>query len=466
MTLLPDKTDIQGNILRPYRFPVAHHLFLRVEDAGKALAFVARAAAHVTSGADWVGAKPPSAVNVGFTWRGLVSLGLPTRLLESFPVEFRQGMAARAELLGDTGGSSPSCWDRGLGTGDAHLLVSVHARSVRALQAAVDSMVEAAPGLVVTHSQPAERLPGNREHFGFQDGIAQPAILGVPGQRAGGGLPAAATDRLGLPPGEFVHGYPGADGKLPAGPPPPFDRNGTFLVYRKLEQDVPAFRRFLADQGRCFPGGSRMLAAKLMGRWPDGTPLELSPEREDAAIAFDPARRNAFRYVTDPRGLRCPLGSHIRRANPRDGLPFHGALVNRHRLIRRGMPYGRPLAEGLTDPDGEERGVLFYAFNASFARQFEFIQSQWLNDGNALGLGADTRPGGGSEPAHRRGRAGEDDRSRLAAPVRVAPAVVRDHPRRGVCVDARTGRPAIAGGGRRPTGRPVKTGGAFSRVRA
>jgi Dyp-type peroxidase family len=394
--MLPDADDIQGNIIRPYRFPVAVHLFLGVPDPGLGRAFVGRVAERVTNAAQWIGAKPASTVNLGFTWRGLLALGVAGRILDGLPPEFRQGMAARATQLGDTGGSAPRHWDAGLGTGDAHVLLSVNARSAATLESTVHGVLADAAGFPVVHTQATERLDGSREHFGFQDGIAQPAILGMPGQRPGDGVPGPGGTWLGLPLGEFVLGYPAADGTIPAGPPPPFGRNGTFLVYRKLEQDVAAFRQLVAGFGRRLPGGERLLAAKLMGRWPDGTPLALSPEREDTTIAADPSRRNDFRFADDPRGFRCPIGAHVRRANPRDGLAFHGALVNRHRLIRRGAPYGPPLPEGITEPDGIERGVLFYAFNASFTRQFEFIQTQWLNDGNALGLGSERDPVAGA----------------------------------------------------------------------
>ena len=132
-----DVDDIQGNILRPYRFPVAAHLFLRVADRDAGRRFVGRVAPRVMSAAEWVGAKPPSAVNVGFTWAGLVAMGVGERVLAAFPVEFRQGMAARARQLGDTGGSGPGHWDAGLGTGDAHVLVSVNACSAKVLDATV-----------------------------------------------------------------------------------------------------------------------------------------------------------------------------------------------------------------------------------------------------------------------------------------------------------------------------------------
>jgi deferrochelatase/peroxidase EfeB len=131
-----------------------------------------------------------------------------------------------------------------------------------------------------------------------------------------------------------------------------------------------------------------MLAAKIVGRWPDGTPLDRAPRGPDGTLAADARRNNAFDYGQDPGGLRCPVGAHIRRANPRLSLPFTGQLVNRHRMIRRGIPYGPVLAPDAPD-DGEDRGMLFMSMQASLARQFEFVQSQWLNGGNSLRLGED-----------------------------------------------------------------------------
>jgi Dyp-type peroxidase family len=399
-----DVDDLQGNILRPYRFPVAGHVFLRLGDAEEGRRFVGRLAARVTSAAEWVGDKPPCAVNVALSWTGLRALGVAERLLDAFPIEFRQGMAGRAVQLGDTAASAPGRWDAGLGTGEAHLLISVNGQSDKVLHATVHGLLAGAgDGLRVVHTQSTHRLPGDREHFGFRDGIGQPAVEGVGDPHPGGGIPQAGGTWRTVPVGEFILGYRAADGTLPDGPPSPLDRNSSYLVYRKLEQDVAGYRRFIADQGRNFPGGERMLAAKLVGRWPDGTPLALSPDCEDPGIATDAVRRNDFGFGPDPLGLRCPVGAHIRRANPRDGLQFHGAMVSRHRLIRRGAPYGPALPEGVMESDGIGRGVLFYAFNASFARQFEFIQSQWLNDGNALGLGTDRDPVAGAGARTRKG---------------------------------------------------------------
>ena len=174
----------------------------------------------------------------------------------------------------------------------------------------------------------------------------------------------------------------------PAPTPDVLGRDGTYVVYRKLRQDVGAFRRLLKEGSRGFPGGEERLAAKLLGRWRDGTPVELSPDRPDPALAADPHRNNDFRYADDGDGLRCPVGAHIRRANPRDTFGFGEKLINRHRIIRRGLPYGDPLPGGAED-DGADRGVVFMCLNASIGRQFEFIQAQWFNDGNPFGLGND-----------------------------------------------------------------------------
>ena len=163
---------------------------------------------------------------------------------------------------------------------------------------------------------------------------------------------------------------------LPAAPPPAeLSTNGSYLVYRKLHQDVAAFRKQLAEAAELYPGGEELLAAKLVGRWRDGTPLALSPERPDPSIASDrTAQQRVHLRRRSPRGWRCPVGAHMRRANPRASLPFEGKLVNRHRMIRRGIPYGEPLPPGAED-DGRDRGVIFMCLQASIARQFEFVQS-------------------------------------------------------------------------------------------
>src|SRR5204863_4349294 len=129
-------------------------------------------------------------------------------------------------------------------------------------------------------------------------------------------------------------GYRDVDGDIAGRDiPPGLARNGSFLVYRKLEQDVPAFRSLAAGLGRRLPGGPTEAAAKLIGRWPDGTPLA------------GPARGSRFGFAADPDGLACPVGAHVRRGNPRDALPNGRRSTRRHQMLRRGVPYGRDGSE-------------------------------------------------------------------------------------------------------------------------
>jgi Dyp-type peroxidase family len=185
-----------------------------------------------------------------------------------------------------------------------------------------------------------------------------------------------------------VLGYRGEDGTIPTGPEGPLGRSGTFTVVRKLYQDVPGFTNYLRRGAKGNPAREEWLAARIIGRWRDGTPLERSPDRPDPSLVEDPGKINDFRYGDDEEGLRCPLGSHIRRANPRDGFGWQGRLVKRHRIIRRGMPYG-PRPEDPARPDGRDRGLVFVCHQASIDRQFEVIQRRWLNDGDAFWLASD-----------------------------------------------------------------------------
>jgi Dyp-type peroxidase family len=162
------------------------------------------------------------------------------------------------------------------------------------------------------------------------------------------------------------------------------------VVWRKLYQDVALWRRVMRDAAQLYEGGDEhALSAKVIGRWANGAPLVQYPDAPPKE--FDPKtpRANDFRYVDDLDGMRCPVGAHIRRSNPRDALGFEGHLSFRHRMIRRGMPYGDVLPEGVDSDDGAERGLVFVSFQASIARQFEGVQVQWLNAGNIFGLGHD-----------------------------------------------------------------------------
>jgi Dyp-type peroxidase family len=381
--------DIQGNVLRGYTMPDAAYLFLRVVDAVEARRLMGRLLAGVATAAPW-SERPESAFNVAFTYPGLEALGVPASVLETFPEAFREGMAARAERLGDRGPSAPSRWESGLGA--SHVLVTVHAQDRRTLRTAANEVVGTDTkrrAFEVINLTRAEALPGGRDHFGFYDGIAQPAVAGSGvAARPGDGQPDGAGGWREVATGEVLLGYTDEDGTLPAAPAAPFDRNGTFVVYRKLAMDTAAFRRFVAGAG--YPGGPEALAAKIVGRWRDGTPLSVAPDAPDAAVSGDAQRINDFGYHGDPHGLRCPHGAHIRRANPRDSIGFFDArLSNRHRIVRRGRTYGPELPEGVLSDDGIERGLAFVCFQADIWRQFETIQSLWIDDGDPFNLGRD-----------------------------------------------------------------------------
>lgn len=235
--------------------------------------------------------------------------------------------------------------------------------------------------------QMATGLNRYKEHFGFVDGVSQPAIEGFrPGKPGDGKISARGWQ--GLPVGEFILGYPDEGlGTAERFDVAPFARDGTFLVYRKLRQDVAAFRQASKDMAEDSELTGKEAQESMMGRHDNGAPLVVPPGSPNP---LDKASWNDFTYANDPDGNGCPLSSHVRRANPRDDLHFEGRRVNRHRIIRRGMPYGK--AFNAEDPDDGPRGLIFIAFNARIEDQFEFIQEQWLNCGRTFRLGDDADP--------------------------------------------------------------------------
>jgi deferrochelatase/peroxidase EfeB len=192
--------------------------------------------------------------------------------------------------------------------------------------------------------------------------------------------------------GEFVLGQPDETGTVADLPAPArFSKNGSFVVLRKLHQHVWAFRDFLL-RSAANDADAALLTAKLMGRWPSGAPLALA-ERDDPVLARDAMRNNDFTYANDLRGMNCPLGAHVRRLNPRSGMTGpNAASVNRHRLLRQGLPYGSRLPMDANADDGAERGALMLLVNADIARQFEFVQKVWVSDGDFAGLGNEKDP--------------------------------------------------------------------------
>jgi Dyp-type peroxidase family len=399
-------TDIQGDILRAYgnAYRLTTYLFFRIDDADAGKTWLRSVLPRVTTAAPWPAQfKPRATLNIAVTAAGVRALGAGEPRDLGFSSEFCDGMAASAAILGDGGPSDPGTWEDGLHDGTLHVLATVNALGDDELRDALEGLRDDAAragGVAVAYEQPARMLPNAREHFGYADGFAQPAVAGVDDvdRRVGGGVLEKGAWRP-LAPGEFILGYEDEDTRvdperrLPNAPRDPLGRSGTYMVWRKLRQDVALFRRTLRDAAaRYRDGDHEKLAAKVVGRWRNGAPLVNWPDAPPPE-PFDPKNPhvNAFGYAEDAAGLRCPAGAHIRRSNPRDILGFETALSFRHRIIRRGMPYGDPLLpEDATDDDGADRGLIFVCFNASISRQFEGIQAQWLNDGNALHLGHDS----------------------------------------------------------------------------
>ena len=393
MTL--DLTDIQGNILRGYRLPFARYAFLNVTDSNRGREFLRRVTPLITNAEIWDAGKPEKTLNLAISRSALSALDLPMGAINSFPVEFLEGMAKRSAVLGDTGPSAPNAWEP-IWRGRVDLCVSINALSRAASEdgfAELMAAAEESQGAALVGAQDAAALivngaPAPVEHFGYTDGFAQPDFVG------GQAVDSPGDGKIGrggsweeIKTGEFILGYRNEADELPAAPIPSIlAKNGAYLVYRKLEQNVGAFRAYVRDWGARYPGGPEKLMAKFVGRWRDGTPLALSADAMDPSLVADPRRNNNFVFRDDPEGLKCPIGAHIRRVNPRDSLGFGGRLATRRRLIRRGLPYGPYVPEG-ADVDGQERGIIFMAVGATISRQFEFVQQQWINYGNDFGVG-------------------------------------------------------------------------------
>ncbi len=395
-----DLTDIQGNILRGYRLPFARYVFLNLTDSTSAKAFLEAMIPHVTNAEIWIDEKPKSTLNIGLSRTALTALDVPLASINSFPCEFLDGMAKRSKALGDIGASAPEHWDE-FWKDRVDLWVSINALSPEDREAKfqeLEQCMATTKGAIIVGSQDTQALTidgaiSPKEHFGYTDGLAQPDFEGSHAfNTPGDGKIAGKGKWKDLKNGEFLLGYPNEaleDGELPI--PTALVKNGSFMVYRKLEQNVEGFRSYVDEWGEKYPGGKEKLMAKFIGRWRDGTPLAVSPDKMDPDLAADHTRNNDFTYADDPEGLKCPIGAHIRRANPRDELHYHGKLPARRRILRRGMPYGAYVPEG--EPlDEQERGIIFMALNASISRQFEFVQQQWINYGNDFHLGEDKDP--------------------------------------------------------------------------
>ena len=326
-------------------------------------------------------------VTIGLTWSGLSALGVAEARLATFPEEFRQGMAARADILGITGANQPDHWVGRLSSPNLHAIAILFARDVaerERCQLEHANYLKQCGGVELLSALDLEAIPPfdyAHEHFGYRDRLSQPVIEGTGVEPTPGSGPAIKA-------GEFFLGYPDEKGPAARMPQPEIlSRNGSYVAYLRMEEHVGAFRDFLRAHGET-PEQQELIAAKLMGRWRSGAPLVLAPDKDDLTLGADSRRSNDFNYAKmDPHGYGCPLGAHIRRMNPRDTA----VNMNRRKMIRRGGTYGPPLPEGVSD-DGTERGIAAFVGCASLVRQFEFAMNVWANDPNFHELGNERDP--------------------------------------------------------------------------
>jgi Dyp-type peroxidase family len=465
MTKRLDHADIQGGILLNYglAFPKNRYYFLRILDpkAGRDLVMALRPT--ITTAMPWPSSKenycdkekvekPPVTLNVAFTFRGLLALGLPTRTLQRMPPEFIDGMPARATILGDgVNRNKPDGWDpiwaataRDPGN-QVHVMVAIGAQMDPATGKPVPELDTVSKwlcdlcqklGIQVIHGHRPDDLPYQdaaalmiqadgryvavpKEHFGFTDGFGDPVFEGQYEKDeadyvVGGGKIKPDGSWGTLATGEFLLGHPDeaqeiADSAMPWA----LSRNGTFMVYRKLHQNVGAFNGFIAKSaaqyaammGVAVDDAQAFIMASMVGRWQNGVPLLAAPTiAEWKAFKQPPLLGDKinpifvnFRYSDDPSGIKCPIGAHMRRVNTRDMLDPHAfdpknptprtsTLNNRRRILRRGLPYGAG------SDDSGEHGVIFMALCTSLFRQFEFVQQQWLQYGLDFEAGNDTCP--------------------------------------------------------------------------
>ena len=393
--------DIQDNVVTPILMRYGRHIFLKFLDGAKAREWLGGMLKRVNARQQEHGTR--FTVNIGFTYEGLKALGLSERSLDSFPAAFRVGMRGRAHDVGDVGPHAPEHWEGGLGGPDIHAMAWIRTDSDEGREEATRILraeMEVTGGVEVRFIQDTKALAHENgigsegEHFGFADPISQPPIEGADvSSYPGDGVLEPNGKWRSLKPGEFLLGYEDEAGPEGTQTPEPAElrRNGTYVVFRKLYQDVAAFRRYLATAAKSLYGSDDqyhqdLVAAKIMGRWRSGCPLDLSPDKDNPAIAADPQRRNNFTYEGDDQGLRCPIGAHLRRSNPRATPLKRATAVRRHRLIRRGVEYGPHLQDGALQDDGVDRGLINLFIQADIERQFEFVQREWMKGGEFIGL--------------------------------------------------------------------------------
>ncbi len=408
-----DLADIQGFILRGYRMPMVRHFLLTVGVPGEARKLLGRLASgdesdtpQITTAEDWhVGFepgpfdnqaeapryKPDYCLNVGITWPGMLALEIRDKVDElSFAAfgSFIAGAAERANFVGDTGPSAPENWIGGFGKGSDHVLLTLHAISPEAMTTYSDRLtalfaergafteicrVDGNAWLEMVDGNP---VPTAKVPFGYTDGISMTTIRGGPERYP-------ADHQQPCEPWLFVLLDEAENYVVPE--PHELGLNGSFAIFKMIKTDVVGFENFLqSNKDKIDP---ELLAAKICGRWRNGVPLALSPDTDNPPGGIPLDQLNNYEYVNadgsgDPEGLRCPVGAHMRRINPRGqpviGQGNPGGSNNSHRLIRRGLPYG-PNYDPKQPYDGIERGLMGYFISSDIDDQYEFVLKEWVN---------------------------------------------------------------------------------------
>jgi deferrochelatase/peroxidase EfeB len=414
-----DLPDIQGFILRGYRMPMVRHFLLAVGVPAEARKLLGRLvsgdesdAPQITTAEEWQvgfapgpddnpdavpGHKPDYCLNLGITWPGMIALEIkdrvPTISFKSFGA-FVAGAAERAGLVGDTGVSDPKNWIGAFTGGDDHVIVTLHTISPEAMTSYSERLsalfaegnafreIWRTDGMALMETVDGKPTFTSRVHFGYIDGISMTTVRGGPEKYV-------PDHQEPCEPWLFVLRDDAENYLLPE--PRELGLNGSFAVFKMIETDCAGFENHLQSHKDTID--PELHAAKICGRWRNGTPLMLSPETDSPEEGISPEQMNNFEYVNadgsgDPRGLRCPVGAHMRRVNPRGqpvtGQGTPGGSNNTHRLIRRGMPYG-PAYDPAQPHDGIARGLLGYFINSSIENQYEFVLGHWVNDSEFAG---------------------------------------------------------------------------------
>ena len=433
-----DLGDIQGLLRFGYKHQTeAVFLLLRVKDARAARAWLA--AADVTSSITCA-QTPRTVLQIALTSEGLRALEVPADLIAGFSEEFIEGMAGddnRSRRLGDVGANDRSRWEWGNADRVPHVALMLYALpgALAEFRRSIEQQI--APGFSLLSALDTSDL-GDDEPFGFRDGISQPTLDWARQRVPRDETRLRYVDLSCL--GEYLLGYPNEYGRytprpllsasrdpgneLPRAEESPdladLGRNGSYLVFRQLHQDIALFWKTIDRYARGVSADRDMLAAAMVGRTRTGEPLValLTPPSDVAprAAALD---LNKFNYDSDPKGTRCPFGAHTRRANPRSGdfPPGTKGLISKlirtlgfnprareedqvasarfHRLLRRGREYGPGVSieQALDAATGSTpTGLHFICLNASIQRQFEFVQGAWIMSTKFNGMRDESDP--------------------------------------------------------------------------